>query len=184
MWVQQKGLVPFLFIGFALYFLYDGAIGYRRSDERWNKYQELTAHTGGKTEEWEKFATAKGWKTTPPEHYMGPEKYAQQYWAAGLTALVGLSALTYWQVQRKRVIRNDAEGIYDPATRALVRYGEITRIDKTSWKSKGFAYVHYGTGRKITLDDAKYDPVALTTVLEETEGKVAPGVVMEAAAEK
>lgn len=176
MWIQQKGLIPFLFLAFAAYFLYDGAIGYPRSDKRWDAHERLK----DKPEEWEKYATEQGWKTTPPEHRLGPGKYTEQFVAAGVTGLVGMISLIYWHRNRRRVIRNDEEGIYDPLTGHRVAYGEITRIDKSRWKKKGYAYIHYtrnGKSGSITFDDAKYDPTALETILAETEGKVAAGVV-------
>ena len=74
MWTQQKGLIPLLFLAFGAYFLFDGFIGYPRSDERWKAHQELKDQPGA----WEKLCAERGWKTDPPEKYLGPEKYREQ----------------------------------------------------------------------------------------------------------
>lgn len=172
MWSQQKGLVPLLFLAFAAWFLWDGAVGYPRSDERWDAHERLQADPGG----WEKYAGERGWKTEKPEKRFGPEKYREQFWVSAITAAVGLIALTYWQRERKLVIRNDDAGI--STSRGLrIPYGAITRVDKTIWKAKGYAYIHYDDGGKpgkLTLDDAKHDPKALDIILEETIAHLNP----------
>jgi hypothetical protein len=165
MWSQQKGLVPLLFLAFAAWFLWDGLVGYPRSDERYRAHKNLSQA------EWEKLCAQKGWKTDPPEKEYGPAKYREQFWVSGITAAVGLTALAYWQTQRKTVIRNDDSGI--STSRGLrIPYASITQVDTRIWKEKGYAYVHYSDGQgkagKFTLDDAKHAPKALDVILEET----------------
>jgi hypothetical protein len=177
MWTQQKGLIPFLFILFGAYFLYDGFVGYPRSDERWKAHEERKGTPGA----WEAYAAERGWKTQPPEKFLGPEKYREQYYFGTGTLIVGILSLVYWQRQRRVVIRNDATGI--STSRGLaIPYASITRVDKKIWKEKGFAYIEYqqggGTG-KFTLDDAKFDPKALDIILEETVAAVKGRAVIE-----
>jgi hypothetical protein len=186
MWTQQKGLIPVMFLAFAAYFLWDGFFGYPRSDarwtahERWKKFEELKtkpeewakvcAANGWKTDapdSWEKICTEHGWTTTPPEKFLGPAKYAEQFWFGGGTGLIGLIALIYWNRVRRSVVRSDGDGVQTPSGRR-VPYAAITRVDKRLWKSKGFATIHHtdgGTAGKFTLDDAKHDPKALDTIL-------------------
>ena len=170
MWTQQKGLIPLLFLFFGAYFAWDGFVGYPRSDERFTAHQQLKDQPG----EWEKLCRARGWKTQPPEKYLGPDKYREQFYYSAGTTLIGLIALIYWQTQRKTVIFNDENGL--GTSRGLrIPYGDITRIDKLIWREKGFAYIHYRTGgaeRKLTLDDAKHDPKGLDVILQETEDRV------------
>ena len=177
MWIQQKGLIPLLFLAFGAYFLFDGFIGYPRSDERWKAHQELKDKPG----EWERLCAERGWKTTPPEKYLGPEKYREQFWFGGGTALIGLISLIYWQRQRKSTIRSDETGIFS-SLGTKIPYGAITRIDKKIWKRKGYAYVYYkddGALKKFTMDDAKYDPKALDIILADAVAKAGPNVVIE-----
>ena len=172
MWSQQKGLVPLLFLAFAAWFLWDGAVGYPRSDARWDAHERLQGEPGA----WEKYAGERGWKTEKPEKRFGPEKYREQYVVSAITAAVGLIALAYWQSQRKLIIRNDDAGI--STSRGLrVPYESIAKVDTTVWKQKGFAYIHYqanGQPKRLTFDDAKHDPKALDIILEETIARLPP----------
>lgn len=177
MWTQQKGLIPLLFLFFGAYFLYDGFIGYPRSDERFQTHQALKDQPGA----WEKLCAEKGWKTEPPEKFLGPSKYQEQFWFGSLTALVGLISLIYWQRQRKTVIRNDETGISTDRP-LVIPYTSITRVDKRVWKDKGYAYIYFQEGSrlgKLTLDDAKHDPKALDIILAETVAKVGPNTTID-----
>jgi hypothetical protein len=170
MWKQQKGLIPLLFIAFSLYFLWDGAVGYPRNDDRFDAHERLKDKPG----EWEKLCAEKGWKTEPPKQRMGPAKYAEQYWWAGGSGLIGLVALAYWMAQKKTVVRNDAEAVFTPKN-VRVPYPAVTHVDRTKWKSKGLAYIRYsidGKEGRFTLDDAKHDPKALDTILSEIVERV------------
>lgn len=158
--------MPLLFLAFAGWFLWDGLVGYPRSDARFKAHEELKSQPGA----WEKLCAEKGWKTEPPEHYHGPAKYREQYGAASITGLAGLIALAYWQRQRKTIIRNDSSGI-STSTGIQIPYSSIRRVDARTWKSKGFAHIYYensGRARKLTFDDAKHDPRALDIILAET----------------
>lgn len=169
MWTQQKGLIPLLFLAFSAWFLWDGLVGYPRSDARFKAHEELKGQPGA----WEKLCEEKGWKTQPPEKYMGPGKYREQYWASAIAGLVGLTALGYWHRNRKIVIRNDEEGI-SISTGLRIPYSSIRRVDARTWKSKGYTHIYFdqqGRPGKFTLDDAKHDPRALDVILQETIAK-------------
>ena len=181
MWSQQKGLIPLLFLAFGGWFLWDGVVGYPRSDARFKAHEELKGQPGA----WEKLCAEKGWKTQPPEKFYGPEKYREQYWASGITGLVGLIALTYWQRQRKVIIRNDETGI-STSTGLRIPYDSIRRVDARLWKSKGYTYIYFeikGGSGKLILDDAKHDPRALDVILSETMEKTAATAEIQKPAE-
>lgn len=170
MWKQQKGLIPILFIAFALYFLWDGVVGYPRSDERFDAHERLKATPG----EWEKLCLERGWKTQPPEKRMGPHKYAEQLWWAAGAGAIGLIALALWMRQKGTFVKSDAEGVTAPGG-ARVPYTSITHVDRTKWKSKGLACVRYsldGKEGRFTLDDAKHDPKALDVILADIVSRV------------
>ncbi len=163
MWKQQKGLIPILFIAFALYFLWDGAVGYPRNDERFDAHERLKATPA----EWEKLCQEKGWKTEPPKTRMGPHKYAEQFWWAGGAGAIGLISLAVWMSQKGTVVKSDAESVTTTGN-IRVPYSAITQVDRTKWKSKGLAYVRYslnGREGRFKLDDAKHDPKALDIIL-------------------
>jgi hypothetical protein len=177
-----------MFLAFGAYFLWDGFVGYPRSDARWTaharwkKYEELKSNpeewakvcaehswSTDAPEPWEKVCADRGWTTTPPEKYLGPSKYAEQFWFGGATGIIGLVALFYWNRVRRSVVRSDAEGVQSAAGKR-VPYSTITRVDKKLWKSKGYATIHHTDGAatgKFTLDDAKHDPKALDVILSD-----------------
>lgn len=170
MWKQQKGLIPLLFIAFALYFLWDGAVGYPRNDERFDAHERLK----DKPDEWKKLCEQKGWKTEPPKQRLGEAKYREQYWWAAGTGLIGLAALAFWLTQKKTIVRNDADALYT-SKNVRVPYSSITHVDRSRWKAKGLACIRYsldGKEGRFTLDDAKHDPKALDTILAEIVAKV------------
>ena len=176
LWSQQKGLIPFMFIAFGLYFTFDGLVGYPRSDERWHAHEKLKTEPGA----WEKYCAERGWKTAPPEHEYGPTKYREQYFFGGLTGLVGIFSLIYWARQRRTVIHNDEEALFSPSG-TRVPYGAITAVDARRWKAKGLATVRYtinGGKGQFVLDDAKWDPKALDTIMQDLRER-APGKVEE-----
>ena len=174
MWVQQKGIIPFLFLAYAAWFLWDGFIGYPRSNQRWDKHEELKANTA----EWEKYCAGCGWKTEAPHRRMAPSDILGQFVVGGVTGAVGLFALLYWRRQKRTVVRSDEEGVTTSSGRR-VPYSAITHVDKRRWKAKGLALVRYtvaGVNGQFTLDDAKHDPKALDTILQDITSRAAAKV--------
>jgi hypothetical protein len=164
-WVQQKGLIPVFLIGCSLWFLWDGFIGYPRSNERWDAHESRKAAPG----EWEKYCTERGWKTEPPHRRFEHTDIVGQYVFAGLTGVMGIFSLIYWQRVRRSVLRSDDETVVTPSG-ARVPYASITSVDQRKWKSKGLATVYYtidGAKRRFVLDDAKYEPEGLDVILED-----------------
>ncbi len=193
-WIQQKGLIPIFLFGFAVWFLWDGVIGYPRSNERWTaherseKYRELKDQPGewlalcakhgwpsDAPEPWEEICRARGWTTTPPEHFQDRSKIIGQYVCASVAGAVGIFSLIFWLRAKNSIIRSDAEGVLTPSGKR-VPYGSITQVDRRKWKSKGLATVFYsleGAKGRFVLDDAKYEPTALDTILEDIQQQTA-----------
>ena len=103
-WIQQKGLIPFFLIGFGLWFLWDGLVGYPRSNQRWDEHERLKDKSG----EWEKVCLAKGWKTEPPHRRFEQKDIIGQYVFAGLTGAIGIFSLIYW-LRARRSVHGEAE---------------------------------------------------------------------------
>lgn len=163
LWTQQKGIIPFLFLAYAAWFLWDGFIGYPRSNERWDKHEELKADNAA----WEKYCAERGWKTEPPHRRLESKDILGQFVVGGITGAIGLFALIYWQRQRRTVVRSDEEGVTTPSGKR-VPYTAITHVDKRRWKAKGLSTVRYtlnGENGQFILDDAKHDPKALDIIL-------------------
>ena len=185
-WIQQKGLIPVFLLGFSLYFLWDGLIGYPRSDKRFEaheraeKYkelkdkpdvwQELCKSRGWSTDApvpWEKLCAEKKWTTEPPHKYLGRSKIIEQYVCSGIAGAIGIFSLIYWLRAKKAFIRSEADAVITPSGKR-VTYGSITDLDLRKWKSKGLATVSYsidGAKGRFVLDDAKYEPTALDAIL-------------------
>ena len=166
-WIQQKGLIPVFLLGFSLYFLWDGVIGWPRSNERWDAHERLKEKSG----EWEKLCAARGWTTEPPHRRYSNADLIGQYVCAGVAGAVGIFSLIYWLRAKKMTIRSDADAVFTPSNKR-VPYGSITLVDRRKWKSKGLATVFYsldGAKGRFVLDDAKYEPTALDTILEDIE---------------
>lgn len=165
LWTQQKGIIPFLFLAYAAWFLWDGFIGYPRSNERWDAHEARKDKAG----EWEKYCAERGWKTEVPHRRLEGKDILGQFVVGGMTGAIGLFALIYWQRQRRTVVRSDEEGVTTPSGKR-VPYTAITHVDKRRWKAKGLSTVRYtlnGVNGQFTLDDAKHDPKALDTILED-----------------
>jgi hypothetical protein len=189
-WIQQKGLIPVFLFGFCGWFLWDGLIGWPRSNERWDaheraeKYKELKdkpaewealcGQRGWKVEAppaWEKICAARGWTTEPPHKRYERSDLIPQYVCAGVSGAIGIFSLIYWLRARKMVIRSDTEAVFTPSG-TRVPYGSITQIDRRKWKPKGLATVFYsldGAKGRFVLDDAKYEPTALDTILADIQ---------------
>ena len=170
-WIQQKGLIPVFLLGFSLWFLWDGLIGYPRSNERWDAHEALK----GKSGEWEKLCASRGWTTEVPHERFGRSKLVAQYVCSGVTGAIGIFSLIFWLRARKAFIRSEAEAVITPSGRQ-VPYASITDLDVRTWKSKGLATVFYsldGEKGRFVLDDAKYEPTALDTILEDIRQQTA-----------
>lgn len=170
-WIQQKGLIPVFLFGFALWFLWDGLVGWPRSNERFDAHQRLK----DKSDEWQKLCAQKGWVTEPPHKRYETSDIALQNILAGLLDVIGAFSLLYWRRAIKMTIRSEADAVFTPSGRR-VPYASITLLDRRKWESKGLATVHYtldGTKGRFVLDDAKYDPAALDIIIEDIQQNTA-----------
>ena len=172
-WVQQKGLIPVFLLGCSLYFLWDGFVGWPRSNERWDAHESMK----GTPAEWEKFCAERGWKIESPHRRYERSDIVGQYVFAGLTGVIGIFSLVYWLRVRRTVLRSDEAGVVTPSG-ARVPYGSITSVDQRKWKTKGLATVYYtldGAKRRFVLDDAKYDPDGLDVILDDIVKRTSGG---------
>ena len=164
-WIQQKGLIPVFLFGFALWFLWDGLIGWPRSNERFDAHERLKDKSG----EWEKLCAARGWTTEAPHKRHSKTDIWVQFAFVALTGTIGTCSLIFWLRAKKSFIRSETDAVITPSGKR-VPYGSITNLDLRTWKSKGLATVLYsleGAKGRFILDDAKYEPTALDAILED-----------------
>ena len=164
-WIQQKGLIPVFLFGFSLWFLWDGLIGWPRSNERFDAHERLKDKSG----EWEKYCAARGWTTEAPHKRYDRQAILVQFAFVALTGSIGACSLIFWLRARKTFIRSDADAVITPSGKR-VPYASITDLDLRRWKSKGLATVSYSLDAakgRFVLDDAKYEPAGLDAILED-----------------
>jgi len=171
-YLLRLGLIALFCLGFAGWFLYDGAIKYPRQRERGLKYQQLTEE--GRLGEWNEIAARHGW---PLEHPGEPKHEAEIYSQLAFAAVMALPALSFaifvfrnWG----RWIELNETGLRTSWGRQL-EFGEITKLDKKKWKSKGIARIRYqqdGRHRQLVLDDCKYEVDPTEAILREVESRL------------
>jgi len=171
-YLWRLGLIALFCLGFALWFLYDGAITYPGQRERALKYQELKEE--GRLAEWKEIAAQHGW---PLEHPGEPKHEAEIYSQLAFAALMALPGLLFaFLVFRTwgRWIELNETGLRTSWGRRL-EFGQITKLDKKKWKSKGIARIRYqqnGRNRQLVLDDCKYEVDPTKAILREVESRL------------
>ena len=193
-WIQQKGLIPVFLFGFAVWFLWDGLIGWPRSNKRFDahdwsekykalkdkpdEWSALCAKLGRTTDappQWEKLCAASGWTTEAPHKRYGRSDINMQIAIAALTGVIGAFSLVFWLRAKKTFIRSEDDAVITPSGKR-VPYASITDLDLRKWKSKGLAKIVYsleGAKGRFILDDAKYDPTGLDAILEDIRQQTA-----------
>ncbi|MCX6982134.1 MAG: hypothetical protein NTV08_15495 [Verrucomicrobia bacterium] len=170
-WIQQKGLIPVFLFGFAVWFLWDGLIGWPRSNKRFDAHALVKDKSG----EWEKLCAARGWTTEAPHKRYGRSDINMQLAIAALTGVIGAFSLVFWLRAKKTFIRSEDDAVITPSGKR-VPYASITDLDLRKWKSKGLAKIVYsleGAKGRFILDDAKYDPTGLDAILEDIRQQTA-----------
>jgi hypothetical protein len=171
-WKKTRLAMAVIFLGYGLYFYFDGWIGYPRSNERWTKHHEF--EQAGKLDEWKAFAASKGWVAEPPHKFYERKDIIGQFAFGSLCCIGGLVALAYWFSQVKRIVRTDDEAVYSPSG-TRVPFGSIAGIGLKKWDSKGLATVRYqidGRTGEFVLDDYKFDPDATKQIVEEIKARL------------
>jgi hypothetical protein len=166
-----------LAIGFAGWFLKDGAISYPKS--RAHGFEEFRAENPTITETdvvefeanadpkerkaWQEFAHHYDFKT-------GPE-IVTQFVMAVLISLAGLVLLSIPVRSRGRWIESTDTGITSSWGQSL-NFDQVVTIDKRKWRDKGIAkvaYVDNNRRRKFVIDDYKFDRYPTDAILYELE---------------
>lgn len=193
-----------MFVGFGLYFLYDGFIGYPKKNKIYDAHQRFeeiqeerkTFLESGKTsadwkviaqekgypdqEEWIDYAAENGWPEKPPE-----KRYSttDQFVCGALCIAVGLAILGTMMINRSKILRADAESFTTPNGQR-VRFASARKVDKRKWDNKGLCYVHYeedGKTKRAVIDDLKFagaDKI-LDRLMANFEGQLIERVVNE-----
>ena len=163
------GLAAF---GFGLWSLYDGAINYPSQRERGLAFEKLMKEERG--DEWDAYATERGWRTEFPGEPKSEADIVMQYAMAAIAGTVGFFTLLGVWRSRGRWIEASGAGLTSSWGQSF-DFDQVVSLDKRQWRGKGIAKVKYQDGnrrRKFVLDDFKFDRQATDTILRELEAKI------------
>jgi len=172
-WKRQKLFMALFLIAMGSWFFWDGAVGYHRINERYDKWAEF--RNNGTLQDWPAYAKSRGWVEKPPEHGYTAQQITGQFIYGSLASLSGLLVLGYWFQQKGRVLRADDEAVITPSG-TRVPFTAITGLGLKKWESKGIARVRYEQeGRKgeFIVDDYKFDTAPSREVLEKIKQHLA-----------
>lgn len=201
-YLWRMGLIAVACFGMALWFAYDGAIGYPAQRERALRYEEFKygaseeeegkkdSHANEEKEsrkqlegwrpKWEAFAIKQGWPVKNPGDPIPEYKYKVQFAMAGLAAPVGLVMLGVFLRWRRRWIEAGKTGLLT-SRKQQFEFGQIVALDKKRWATKGIAVVTYeenGRKRRVVLDDFKYERKPSELILRQIEANIAPEKIL------
>jgi len=178
-WKRRILLIALFIFAGSSWFLYDGAVGYPKANERAVVYFAL------KEEITDPDALKAAWETTAAEQGWNPDKvpkkiYSQQdLWTQFAFAILGYLGVAatlgyfFWSLPRRLEYRDERLTLPDGR---VIDITTIKSIDKRAWKSKGIARVRHelapGRLAKFQLDDYKFIGTAeilevIQTVLKE-----------------
>ncbi len=184
------GIIALAGIFFALYCLYDGAIGYPNQRVRALKYQEIQKEKdvdgnpkplSERRAKWQKIATENGWSLKKPGEPKTDADFTGQFWMAGLTGSLGILFGLRVLLASRRWIAADETGLSTHGG-IQVPYDQIITFSKKLWRSKGIARVRYwqdGRQKRLTLDDYKYDRTATEAIVRRIESKITPEQIVD-----
>ena len=169
-WKKQKGLMAVFFVGFGLWFLFDGYSGFPGSNVRWLAHENLKKEN--RLAEWPALARKAGWNEEPPHKFYQKRDITGQYVVGLVLLLSGAASFAYWSGQIKRTFKLDDNVVIVPDGKR-VPLDCITGVNAKKWDAKGLATIHYtvnGRVGKFVLDDYKFerDPIhAIMTAIGE-----------------
>jgi hypothetical protein len=168
-------------VGFALWFLYDGAITYPNQRQRALAYHELETESQGEDpvvfrDRWHELANKNGWPTAYPGEPKTEGDITMQFVMAGIVGVVALALLSIPLRARGRWIEAGESGISSSWGESF-NYDQVLELNKRQWRSKGIAKVTYHDGRRkrrFVIDDYKFDRYSTDAILYELEQNIDP----------
>jgi len=155
-WKNRQLMIAGFLAAFALWFIYDGAIGWPAKNEQHAAHEKMKEE--GRVAEWPDYSRKQGWPLKPPDHAYDADQIRQQFYLAGFALAGSGVALALLVVCLPRTMRADDDAAYSPKG-LRVPFSNVTAVDKKKWDSKGIAIAHYrenGDSKKLVIDDYKY----------------------------
>lgn len=184
-------------LGFALYCLYDGFVGYPQMRERgFAEFKEEMAKSPSRNmfsdasrremtlaefevvadevdrHEWEAYSHDRGIKSYPD--------IIMQFVMAAGTGLIGAMFLWGPIRSRGRWIEASDEGVTSSWGESF-RYDEVEVVNKRAWRKKGIAKITYVSGgrrRTFVIDDFKFQRWPTDAILYELEQRIDQGRII------
>lgn len=176
MW--RLGIITVACLVFTSWFAHDGMVGYPAEREMQQKYADAVKESQDDPEalaRWHQWACENDWKSQcegkTPRRPWTDSDIQTQFIYGSVTLAVALFFGFGFVRSVGRWVATDEEAIFNNHGQRA-SWGSITSLDKSRWKNKGIAVVHYsdqGHDRRITLDDWKFEREATTQMLEEVE---------------
>lgn len=155
-WKKRQWFIA-VFLGLlALWFFYDGAIGFPKKNRRFDAYQELRA--AGREKEWAQVAAGHGWPTKLPEKRYSDVDLGGQFVLGGICLAAAVGTIGWYFASCRQRLWSDGEVIFGVGGER-VPVASITGLDRRKWESKGIVYALYASGgrtKRLTLDDYKF----------------------------
>lgn len=178
------GLVGLFCTGAALWFLYDGLIGYPQWRDRGLDFVQFTEENPDMEElelvnAWKERAAERGWPTEKPLYKntgkpITEDQITEQFYYAGAAGLIGAGFLIRLLRDKGRWIEAHDNGLRSNRGDDL-QFSQITELNKKKWQSKGIARVRYqtnGSNKRMTLDDYIYDRDSTREILRLVEANI------------
>jgi hypothetical protein len=188
----RMGIIALAGIVFALYCVYDGAIGYPNQRVRALKYQEIQKSLdvegnvkplSERKAQWKEVATENGWN--PNEKNLTKAKTEAdctvQFLMAGLAGSMGILFSIRVLLASRRWIAADESGLRTSGG-LQIPYDQIITISKKLWRTKGIARVRYwqeSRKKRLVLDDYKFDRTATEAIVRRIESKITPEQIVD-----
>ncbi len=174
----RLGLIGMVCTAFGLWALYDGAVAYPHQQRVATEFLEYK--DTGRRDEWPDYARSQGWSIKDPGK---PKKDGEIYLQYGMAAAVGPIGLLYlfgFFRSMNRWVDADENGLIT-SWGQQVPFEGIKSLDKNRWRSKGIAVVNYedhGTGRRLMLDDWKFERPPTEALVRLVESHLDPEHIM------
>lgn len=182
-------LFVLVFIPGALYFFYDGFIGYPSKLPAARAYDAMKdLQPKEREDKWKELAKTNGWPTKIPTKTAEEWESAitGQYFWGTLTAIAGGIALAYYLGSKNAWVERTEKGITTSWNQNL-EFERVVKLDKKKWEAKGIAkatYFESGKKKIFTFDDFKFEREPLDIMLYELEQTLRPEQIVGGPAEE
>ena len=163
----------------ALFFAYDGFIGYPRKKVISERYQEIAdLEVSERQKAWRQITEENNWSRSVPDK--SPEEIADdirgQYFYGIISLLIAIPPGILYLRTRGSWVEPTATGLTTSWGQSL-DFSKVIKLDKKKWSNKGIAVATYEDGsvtRRFVFDDFKYERQPLGQMLLDLEQVLKP----------